>query len=103
MSKVGTPSWLAEHLEITIPEEGETVKIGARNYVMRGGILRARHLLSDAELQTATAFGFKWHKRDTFESDASLKRMRAWLVERYGDVATAGWWKDYGSDPLVLD
>ena len=39
-------------------------------------------------------FGFKWKKRDTFESAASLARMREWLVERYGDVAKAAWLAD---------
>jgi arsenite methyltransferase len=30
-------------------------------------------------------------------------RHRAWLIERYGDVANAPWWADYGTRPSVLD
>lgn len=29
--------------------------------------------------------------------------IRAWLVERYGDVAEAAWWSEHGSAPVVLD
>ncbi|MBV8162027.1 MAG: class I SAM-dependent methyltransferase [Acidimicrobiia bacterium] len=49
------------------------------------------------------AFGFKWRRRDTFDSPASLARARAWLIERYGDIANAGWWSEYGDAPLLLD
>src|SRR5437660_5036242 len=59
--------------------------------------------LSTAQRQTADAFALKWSKRDTFDSPESRARARAWLVERYGDVAEAEWWDDYGDAPFVLD
>jgi SAM-dependent methyltransferase len=65
--------------------------------------LRQRALVSERQAQTADTFGFKWHKRDTFESDASIARMKAWLVERYGDVERADWWSDHGERPVLLD
>jgi len=70
---------------------------------MQRGILRAERLMSDAQAQTAEAFGFKWHQRESFESEASIRRVLAWLRERYGDVADAHWWSDYGPSPLLLD
>lgn len=33
--------------------------------------------------QTSDAFGFKWSKRDTYESDAFKARTQQWLLERY--------------------
>lgn len=39
--------------------------------------------VSVAQSQTDQAFGFKWAKRDTYESEASKSNMRRWLVERY--------------------
>lgn len=39
--------------------------------------------LSNTQKQTDEAFGFKWSKRDTYESDASKANMRNWLFERY--------------------
>lgn len=70
---------------------------------MRGGILRSAGVLSAAQGQTSDAFAFKWARRETFESAASVSRMREWLIERYGDVAAASWWAELGPAPLVLD
>lgn len=39
--------------------------------------------VSGAQTQTDEAFGFKWAKRDTYESEASKTNMRRWLIERY--------------------
>jgi arsenite methyltransferase len=60
-------------------------------------------LVSDAQAQTREAFGFKWKKRDTFESEASLTRMRNWLNERYGQIEEYGWLEGLGTKPVVLD
>ena len=39
--------------------------------------------VSSSQQQTDEAFGFKWSKRDTYESAASQENMRRWLLERY--------------------
>lgn len=41
------------------------------------------HSTSANQHQTDEAFGFKWSKRDTYESAASKANMRRWLLERY--------------------
>jgi SAM-dependent methyltransferase len=97
------PEWLERLLGSPIPAEGGTVELRGGDFVVRDGILRATGVVSEAQAQTSDAFGFKWHQRDTFESDASLNRMRKWLIERYGDVSAASWWGDYGDEPVVLD
>ena len=85
-----------------MPDEGSAVQARGQGFTMRDGILRADALLSAAQRQTATAFGYKWHQRDTFERPEALARVRAWLIERYGDVAQADWLA--GDRPkLVLD
>lgn len=96
------PAWLWEILGVEGPWPGER-RIAGRSFVVRDGIPRSRALLSDAQAQTEEAFGFKWKKRATFESPASLARMRAWLIERYGDVAHAPWLEEHGPRPLLLD
>jgi arsenite methyltransferase len=60
-------------------------------------------MVSNAQRQTASAFGFQWQKTDAFDSPEMLARCRAWLIERYGDVANAPWWAEYGPRPKVLD
>jgi len=98
-----TPTWLESYLGCELPREGESVTLCAQRFELRSGILRSAALLSEEYRQTAEAFAFKWAQRDTFDSQANIGRMRAWLVERYGDVASASWWSDYGTAPLVLD
>ena len=97
------PAWFATLLGIAAPPEGGTVAIRGQRFLMQGGILRARALASAAQAQTADAFGFKWHRRDTFERPEQLARMRDWLVQRYGEVTQEPWFADLGPAPLVLD
>lgn len=97
------PSWLSPALAAALPAEGGQVSLQGQRFVRRGGILRAEGLLSDTQGQTGEAFGFKWKKRDTFDSPASLARAKQWLVQRYGEVETASWWSDHGDSPLVVD
>lgn len=96
------PGWFWDYLGTGGPWQGER-PVGEQPFVIRDGIPRSLALLSDAQAQTEEAFGFKWKKRETFESAASLARMRAWLTERYGDVARADWLAEHGPHPLLLD
>jgi arsenite methyltransferase len=98
-----TPRWLPELLGIELPEEGGEVEIRGRPFALRDGIMRLRGDVSDAQAQTSDSFGFQWHLRELFESDASLGRMKTWLIERYGEVSAAPWWDEYGEYPIVLD
>jgi len=96
------PEWFWSYLGTSPKAEAETFRIGATEFVMRGGIPRAANLLSSAQSQTEETFGFKWKKRDTFDSPASLARMREWLLQRYGDPSDAAWLRA-DAKPLVLD
>ena len=64
----------------------------------------ARQPSSAAQAQTRDAFGFKWSKRDTYESDAVKSNARSWLVERYcaGDPAALDAWFT-GDRKILLD
>lgn len=101
--RVRTPDWLWDALGIEPITENAVTTIDGVEFVLAGGILRERAIASENQSQTSDAFGFKWHQRSTFESESSLRHIRAWLIERYGDVGSAPWWGDYGEDPLVLD
>ena len=98
-----TPSWLSELLKAGPAGEGETLELRGEPYVVRNGVIRQGQTASDAQSHTSEAFGFKWAKRDTFESEHSLQRMKAWLQDRYGDVSKAEWWSDYDAPALLLD
>ena len=97
------PAWLFELLGLPALEEGGMGDAGGISVELREGILRARSLASTAQSQTSNAFGFKWGKRETFESTHVRERTRQWLIARYGEVEDADWWSDYGDAPIVLD
>lgn len=98
-----TPPWLFELLGLERLEEGAAGTASGVALELRGGILRATSLLSPAQAQTAETFGFKWSRRDTFESEAMRGSIRRWLIERYGDLEDAAWWGELGESPTVLD
>ena len=102
-SKPIMPPWLYDYLGVPAPREGEQFDLGGQRFVHRDGISRSQSILSAAQSQTEETFGFKWKKRDTFDSEASLARMRSWLADRYGDLASANWLAEHGDCPLVID
>lgn len=97
------PPWFWSLLGVPERLEGESFEIGGERYLVRGGLPRSEKLHSATQAQTSDAFGFKWHKRDTFESDQGRARMREWLYERYGHVTEQSWFSEHGEAPIVLD
>jgi SAM-dependent methyltransferase len=102
ISAVPTPEWLFELLGIAPLVEGATAEAEGVALELRDGILRASSSTSVPQSQTADSFGFKWAKRETFESEQMRTGMREWLIERYGNVEAASWWNEYEA-PIVLD
>lgn len=98
-----TPIWLYDFLGIPEPKEGDVIDLAGQKFIQRKGILRNQFLLSENQVQTEKVFGFKWKKQNTFDSQASLARMRSWLIERYGDISTADWLTDHGENPILID
>ena len=98
-----TATWLADVLGVPSLEEGATLTVRGQELVVRDGIPRVRQLLSDDQAETTEMFGFKWTQEDTFTRPEALELMRGWLESRYGRVADAPWWGEYGGRPLVLD
>lgn len=97
------PDWLRVFLGVPALEEGAQIALAGQGFIVRDGIPRSEALVSAEQAQTGEVFGFKWHRLDTFDTPASLARMRKWLHERYGDVARAPWLPEHGPYPLVLD
>ncbi len=97
------PAWMHQVLGVSSLEEGSSFELNGQAFVVKGGIPRSRKLVSEAQAQTSDTFGFKWKKVDTFDSPASLSRMREWLIERYGDLSKASWLTEHGEQPLLID
>lgn len=41
--------------------------------------------VSESQLQTETTFGYKWNRRESYETDAMKSNNKKWLIERYLD------------------
>lgn len=89
--------------ELKLLKEKKNCVIGNHSYEMNQGVLQPTNIItSSAQKQTQSTFGFKWKKEDTFNSDASLNRMKTWLLERYQDPQF--WIDQLKIDyPVVLD
>jgi arsenite methyltransferase len=95
------PEWFSKLCAVDI--DGDRIELAGRRYRLEGGVLRAEVVASSEQAQTADTFGFKWQQLGTFDGDTAVGRTRDWLLERYGDVAGAPWWSEYGETPVVLD
>jgi SAM-dependent methyltransferase len=97
------PQWFLDLVGLaSSPEEGERVQIAGEEHVLDKGVLRSLAAHSASQEQTSDTFGFKWHKRDTFEG-AVVDMATAWLKERYGDVVNADWFAEHGEAPILID
>ncbi len=96
-------NWFEEALGAALPPEGGTVTIGGAEFVMRDGILRAKNLASASQAQTSEAFGFKWKRRESYDSPPMLAAIREWLVQRYGSPEEMGWLFATERPQLLLD
>jgi hypothetical protein len=90
-------------LETPVPAEGATREHGGLVIAMRSGIVRVSRAASGAQAQTSAAFGYKWGRRDTYESEAVQSQARAWLVERYGDPDGMAWLFERAAPPVFVD
>jgi arsenite methyltransferase len=95
--------WFEEVLGASLPPEGGAVTIRGAEFVLRDGILRAKGLASASQAQTSDAFGFKWKRRESYDSPAMLAAIREWLVQRYGAPDEMDWLFAADRPQLLLD
>lgn len=95
------PDWFMDLLGLKEKwTEDQKIDLNGTAFVLHGGIPRSAALVSNAQQQTSDVFGFKWHQRDSFESEAARSMMREWANERYGPIDN---WLDQVEHPVILD
>lgn len=96
------PAWFSQLLALPFTmAEGQRVTLREVELCLDKGVLRAATAMSDEQKQTEEVFGFKWHQRDTFESEASLQMMQTWSNERYRQAIE--WFPPRDEPYTVLD
>lgn len=103
LSAVSEQSWFEEALGTMLPPEGGAVTIRGAEFILRDGLLREKRLASASQAQTSDAFGFKWKRRESYDSPAMLAAIRGWLVQRYGSPDEMGWLFNAEKPQLLLD
>jgi len=73
------------------------------SYQVRDGIPRFTDIADAGQAQTRDSFGFKWARRDTYDSPGSRDRMARWLLERYGFPSLDAWAAHFDRFSRVLD
>lgn len=87
----------------TEPGEGGLRSATGKIYPVLRGIPRLLEVHDAGQGQTQDAFGFKWAKRDTYDSDAFKKVTLEWYVKKYGFTSGEAWAEFYASRDLILD
>lgn len=89
--------------------DGDTIHSGTlcavdgAAYAIRSGIPRFVVTGDAGQLQTSDAFGFKWQRRDSYDSPGMKASSIDWLVAKYGFVSHADWARYYASRRRILD
>ena len=72
-------------------------------YPIRNGIPRLVSTADTGQLQTAVTFGFKWKRRESYDSQASRAVVLAWSTEKYGFTSLEDWATYFSRRQRVLD
>lgn len=72
-----------QYLGVSNLSELEEITLCENKYIVKNGILRLLKQYTENQEQTKESFGFKWKKRDTYESESVMSSGRKWLVDRY--------------------
>jgi ubiquinone/menaquinone biosynthesis C-methylase UbiE len=101
-SNSSVPSWFLDLFDGNpFHDDGQEFEVNGVTLALRDGILRAKTIMTKEQEQTEKVFGFKWHKRDTFESDASINMMNQWCNQRY--LPATHWLPERREGYTVLD
>ena len=84
-------------------ESGVLRAPSGQTFPVRDAIPRFTDVEDAAQAQTRDTFGFKWARRDTYDSDASRARVAQWCLERYGFPSLEQWASYFESFGRVLD
>jgi len=83
--------------------EGQLVGDSQRSYPIRRGIPRFVLTEDERQRQTQESFGFKWKRRETYDSPQVLETHCRWMLERYGFDSPEAMTDYFASRRCILD
>lgn len=96
-------AWISNVLGAPLPQEGTRAVFGGRDAVVTDGVLTFLEEHSTGQGQTSEAFGFKWGKRDSYNSPEMRDASRTWLNERFAGRSILTYLAPTREAPVVLD
>jgi arsenite methyltransferase len=82
---------------------GTLCTAGGACYPIRNGIPRLTTSDDVGQGKTSEAFGFKWKKRDTYDSPGAKKNALEWILPKYGFKDLRAWVDYFNRAEIVLD
>jgi arsenite methyltransferase len=83
--------------------DGQLIASNGRTYAVNRGIPRLVVESDAAQAQTSDAFGFKWQKRDTYDSPEFRNVSTQWCVDKYGFGSLKEWTQSFATSDRILD
>lgn len=84
-------------------ESGTLLAENGASYPITAGIPRFVLTTDAGQVQTSDAFGFKWKKRETYDSVAAKQAAADWYLEKYGYASLDEWAAYFDSRESVID
>lgn len=82
---------------------GALVAADGRRYPILQGIPRFVQDIDALQAQTAQTFGYKWKRRDSYDSPAFRAQLLPWMLEKYGYATLADWQQAFARCGTILD
>lgn len=74
-----------------------------KTYPIQNGIPRFVVTTDEGQLQTSNTFGFKWERRETYDSPEFKALTVDWLAQKYGFASVEDWKDFYAGRQMILD
>ena len=95
------PSWFWKMINQNHLKNDDVFTTEGMVFKIKNQIPRLVNKNSENQEQTSDIFGFKWHKRDTFENNIT-KHMGVWLKTKYGELGD-DFLANFSEKPNLLD
>lgn len=82
---------------------GQLIAQNGTHYVVDNGIPRLTVSADAGQQQTSQAFGYKWRRRDTYDSPAFKQVSSTWMIEKYGFQSVEEWSRYFSNRSRILD
>jgi len=82
---------------------GQLITQNGMSYAVDNGIPRLIAFADAGQQQTSQTFGYKWGRRETYDSTAFKQISSSWMIEKYGFQSLEEWARSFSNRSRILD